>query len=253
MSTAVQVVNIHSSRITLEEMQVELRVHPLRLEEKETFWGNTPLMSAAKFGNVAVVEFLLLIGANIHAKNNVWMSKLIFSCWSRFHWFKLSINDFLNILLKRCWRTQQFDGSFESHVCCVTSDIDKRVSVLLFFVFLIICFPLVMFVMFVVRTIKLPWWWLFMKVVWRLFNCCSMLEPLWMTRARSFLINTRIQWQLHSQYNLVVLVFAPNILCFCQLCFVVDKIFHEINDDGMFCENHWPQYFLTLTFCIVVC
>ncbi len=69
MSTKVQ---IHSSCITQEEMQVELSAYPSRLEEKnDYFLGDTPLMSSATFGNIAVVEFLLSIGANVHAKNEV--------------------------------------------------------------------------------------------------------------------------------------------------------------------------------------
>ncbi len=72
MSTTIQVaVNIHSSLITLEELHVELRLHPSRLEEKEMGWGNTPLMSSVIIGNIPVVEFLLSIGANIHAKDKV--------------------------------------------------------------------------------------------------------------------------------------------------------------------------------------
>ncbi len=61
------VIDIHSSRITLEELQVELRLHPSR----EKYWGTTPLILAARFGNIAVVEFLLSIGANIHANSKV--------------------------------------------------------------------------------------------------------------------------------------------------------------------------------------
>ncbi len=52
-----------------------LRIHPSRLEEmktEENNWddGKTPLMASARCGNIAVVEFLLSLGANIEATKN---------------------------------------------------------------------------------------------------------------------------------------------------------------------------------------
>ncbi len=70
-SISSRVIDIHSKHITLEALQTELRLHPSRLEEMEMTHGYNPLMSSAKFGNIAVVEFLLSFGANIHAKNKV--------------------------------------------------------------------------------------------------------------------------------------------------------------------------------------
>ncbi len=63
-------VDIFGEGITLETMRDELRQHPWRLEEKSVN-GDTLLMSAAKFGKTAVVEFLLSLGANIEAKDSV--------------------------------------------------------------------------------------------------------------------------------------------------------------------------------------
>ncbi len=70
------VVNIHAQLITRVMLETELRLHPMRLEERKEWEhdrdeGNTPLTSAAMFGNIPVVEFLLSIGANIEAKNEV--------------------------------------------------------------------------------------------------------------------------------------------------------------------------------------
>ncbi len=68
-------VDIFAVDITLESIRDELKVHPWRLEERDVDvgngMGNTPLMSAADFGKVDVVQFLLLLGANIEAKNTV--------------------------------------------------------------------------------------------------------------------------------------------------------------------------------------
>ncbi len=124
-NTAPVVVNIHSSRTTLEELQVELRIHPSRLEEKEMTHGFTPLISSAFFGNIAVVEFLLSIGANVHAKNKVWMRNLFSPGDQDFIFSNFASNIFLNIVLKRYW----FDRFFELHECCVAFDMEKRVSV----------------------------------------------------------------------------------------------------------------------------
>ncbi len=71
---------IHSKHIALDAIQEELRLNPWRLEEKKVKYndthfdshvGNTPLMSSVRFENVAVVEYLLSIGANSEAKNEV--------------------------------------------------------------------------------------------------------------------------------------------------------------------------------------
>ncbi len=64
-----QIVDIHSKHISLEALQEELRVTPSRLEEKKA--GKTPLLCSVDFGNIAVCEFLLSLGANIEAKNEV--------------------------------------------------------------------------------------------------------------------------------------------------------------------------------------
>ncbi len=73
-----RVVDIHSQHITLETLQNELRSNPTRLEEKKVGnnWdiphaGNTPLMTSVEFQNIVVCEFLLSVGANIEAKNEV--------------------------------------------------------------------------------------------------------------------------------------------------------------------------------------
>ncbi len=58
-----------SKHITLEAIQDELRAFPSRLEEKKE--GKTPLISSAEFGNDLVCEFLLSLGANVEAKNEV--------------------------------------------------------------------------------------------------------------------------------------------------------------------------------------
>ncbi len=103
-----------------------------------------------------MVEFLLSIGANIHANSKVSMRNLFphadQDCIKAFfeHSFDKDIEN-----------SQQFDRSFELHhvnfhECCVTSDMEKRVSVLKLFVFLIICIPLALSVMFVVRRITPP-------------------------------------------------------------------------------------------------
>ncbi len=70
--------DMHFKHTTHEDLQAELRVHPWRLEEKKAEntkhnlqSGNTPLMSSAEFGNVEICEFLLSVGANIEAKNEV--------------------------------------------------------------------------------------------------------------------------------------------------------------------------------------
>ncbi len=67
MSTAA--VDIHSKQITLEALREELVINRKRLEEKKT--GKTPLMVFAEFGNVALCEFLLSIGAKVNASNAV--------------------------------------------------------------------------------------------------------------------------------------------------------------------------------------
>ncbi len=67
-------VDIHSDHVRLNALQEELRIRPLRLEEHKVIFphaGMTPLLSSAKFGNIAVCEFLLSIGANIEAKSDV--------------------------------------------------------------------------------------------------------------------------------------------------------------------------------------
>ncbi len=64
---------LHIMGISAKAMQEELRARPLRIEEKKDFsyFGGTPLMAAACFGNVNVIRFLLAAGANIEAKNEV--------------------------------------------------------------------------------------------------------------------------------------------------------------------------------------
>ncbi len=106
-------------------MQIELRLHPSRLEEKDLEWEETPLISSAKFGNIAVVEFLLSIGANIHAKNKVSMRNLFYhadedNLDSNFAW-----KIFWTLFWKKIEvQTQLFDRSFDLHECCVTSDME---------------------------------------------------------------------------------------------------------------------------------
>ncbi len=68
--------SIFDEAITVEAMQIELRQQPWRLEEeygREDVYGldngNTPLISSALHGNIAVVKFLLSLGANVEARN----------------------------------------------------------------------------------------------------------------------------------------------------------------------------------------
>ncbi len=77
MGTTISV-DIHSPDITVKAIRADLRKNPRRLEEKkegsirdDPLAGNTPLMSSAEMGNIAVCEFLLSVGANIEAKNAV--------------------------------------------------------------------------------------------------------------------------------------------------------------------------------------
>ncbi len=66
---------IHTKDIPVGAMQAELREHPWRLEEKHDDEGdesgNTPLISSAMHGNIAVIELLLSLGANVEAKDMV--------------------------------------------------------------------------------------------------------------------------------------------------------------------------------------
>ncbi len=79
MDNSIPVVDIHSNHITLATLRDQLRANPTRLEEKKVKKDdgfdcqeeNTPLISAADFGNVSVVEFLLSVGANVDAINKV--------------------------------------------------------------------------------------------------------------------------------------------------------------------------------------
>ncbi len=65
-------VDIHAEDVTLEAIQVELTHHPWRIDEKRSVgFDDTPLGTAAKAGNVAVLVFLLSLGANVEAKNEV--------------------------------------------------------------------------------------------------------------------------------------------------------------------------------------
>ncbi len=64
-----RIVDIHSKHVTLEALQEQLGVNPWRLEEWKA--GKTPLLFSVEFGNIAVCEFLLSLGANIEATNEV--------------------------------------------------------------------------------------------------------------------------------------------------------------------------------------
>ncbi len=81
-------IDVHDIDMTVEILKEELRVNPSRLEEKkvpneeeekeevgkeddECEDGMSPLTAAAKFDNVAVVKFLLSVGANVKASNKV--------------------------------------------------------------------------------------------------------------------------------------------------------------------------------------
>ncbi len=81
------IVDVHAKDISLESVQEELRLHPLRLEERrerrqvfDDEIGNTPLLSAVKAGNISVVQYLLSLGANVDSRNKV--DILMFSCES---------------------------------------------------------------------------------------------------------------------------------------------------------------------------
>ncbi len=95
-------VDIHEG-VILETIQSELRLYPSRLEEEIEMKqvrntddvGNTPLMSAAKTGNVAVVDFLLSLGANVEAENN------FFSHFNKFFHYHNSF-PFREVALRCC-------------------------------------------------------------------------------------------------------------------------------------------------------
>ncbi len=71
--------NLHSKSVKLETIQAALRDDPSLLEkmtekynrEENVDEGNTLLITCALFGNLAAVEYLLSVGANIEAKNMV--------------------------------------------------------------------------------------------------------------------------------------------------------------------------------------
>ncbi len=97
------VVDIYGEDITMETIQEELRANPSRLEEKKDSdsryrqdfdEGNTPLISSAKFGNYPVVEFLLSVGADVEAKNQV--SCFIWSVPNTFFSFCFEIRQLRN-------------------------------------------------------------------------------------------------------------------------------------------------------------
>ncbi len=77
MTSPRTLINLHDKNITLSAIRPELRLHPSRLEERKE--EDTPLMSAAEFGNVEVVEFLLTLGANKEAHDDVliWISSIL--------------------------------------------------------------------------------------------------------------------------------------------------------------------------------
>ncbi len=65
--------NIHERDVKLELVREELRLDITRLEER--FEHETPLMAAAKSGNIEIVRYLLSLGANLEAENLVhWLS-----------------------------------------------------------------------------------------------------------------------------------------------------------------------------------
>ncbi len=75
------VVDVHSEHVALDLLQDELKRNPWKLDEKKVGngpWdpheGYTPLMSASAFGNAVVVEFLLTLGANKEAQDEVSVS-----------------------------------------------------------------------------------------------------------------------------------------------------------------------------------
>ncbi len=62
------VITAQTSEEAIEDI---LREYPFKLEENMDSSGNTPLMIACYLGNVGVVQYLLSLGANVQAKNNV--------------------------------------------------------------------------------------------------------------------------------------------------------------------------------------
>ncbi len=74
--------DLHVHDITSEAMEEELRVNPVRLEEKKTvndIVSCTPLMAASYFGNIDSVRILLSAGANFKATNEVSYLNVILS------------------------------------------------------------------------------------------------------------------------------------------------------------------------------
>ncbi len=149
----VPIVNIHSQLFTLEELQAELRIHPWRLEEKED--GNTPLISSTKLGKIAVVEFLLSLGANIHEKDEVWIQYYIDFWMIQSLIFEIEQSPVLSIVF---------------HKWLFVSSLDS-----------------------------LPWYWQLITDVWIWFNCCFMLEPMWMIKTLKW------PWNKSNQFCLTLI------------------------------------------------
>ncbi len=110
MATSTRI-NLHAEEITVETMQEEIRVNPVRLEEKKkfrSFGPCTPLLTAIWFGNVAVVRFLLSSGANIEARTEV-----SFHLYSKFRCFKVITNGTNGVFVSircYCWLFRVEDG-----------------------------------------------------------------------------------------------------------------------------------------------
>ncbi len=150
------IVDIHAKRITLDTIKTELSLHPLRLEERcemrnfgDADVGNTPLMTAARAGNISVVVFLLSIGANVEATKEV--SLLLASKGHLISVFNidfcfLQINIFGPVrmgTLLCCWlRTQVIQKLFKCYSAVVPTSITTTLSVTMFFHFLVFkCVP----------------------------------------------------------------------------------------------------------------
>ncbi len=84
-------INIHRGDITAHELKEALAIDPLRMEERNErdTRKERPLMTAARHGNVAVVQFLLSIGVSVDSRDIVrrWYRFWHLKKFTSFHFF----------------------------------------------------------------------------------------------------------------------------------------------------------------------